>query len=122
MTNNDNIFYQIEEIDNKSEFNIEELIHEISNNEHEPDCEMIIPQMINYNINYTVKELLIICEYYGFAREVKSNRLNKDQIIQYIIAFENDITNADIVFQRKNFWFYMNELKNDKFMKKYVLW
>jgi len=33
--------------------------------------------MINYNENYTVKELLIICEYYGFAKDLKANKYNK---------------------------------------------
>jgi len=123
------ISYHVEEIENKEEnnFNIEELMAEIQNmteigNAELSDSDLMIPQMINYNENFTVKELLLICEYYGFAKDVKSNKFNKEQIIDFLVSFENDPNNSDIVFKRQNMWFYMNELKNDKFMKKFLLW
>jgi hypothetical protein len=78
--------------------------------------------MINYNENFTVKELLLICEYYGFSKDLKNNKFNKEQIIEYLVSFESDPTNTDIVFRRQNMWCYINELKNDKFMKKFVFW
>ena len=93
---------------------------EIDNTELNYD--LSIPQMINYHENYTLKELLIICEYYGFAKELKNNKYNKEQIVDYLVSFESDINNSDIVFKRQNMWFYINQLKNDKFMKKFVLW
>jgi hypothetical protein len=65
---------------------------------------------------------LLICEYYGFAKDIKNNKFNKQQIIDFLVSFESDQNNSDIVFKRQNLWFYINELKNDKFMKKYVLW
>jgi len=105
---------------NDSELNIEELLNEIENTEL--NDEMIIPQIINYNENFTVKELLLICEFYGFAKDLKSNKCNKEEIIQVLVDFEKNQNNSDIVFRRQNMWFYINELKNDKFMKKYVLW
>lgn len=117
------ISYYIEEVSNSEkelDFNIQDLMNQIE--ETEISSELAFPQMINYNENYTVKELMLICDYYGFAKEIKSNRFNKEQIINYLVTFENDITNADIVFLRKKFWFYINELKNDKFMKKFVIW
>jgi hypothetical protein len=123
------ISYHVEEIENKEEnnFNIEELMGEIGNmiefeNAQIYDNDLMLPQMINYNENFTVKELLLICEYYGFAKDVKSNKFNKEQIIDFLVSFENDPNNSDIVFKRQNMWFYMNELKNDKFMKKFLLW
>lgn len=124
-TNIDNdiaISYYVEEIENgdETDFNIEQLISEI--NDDELNDSLTIPQMINYNENYTVKELLLICEYYGFAKELKNNKYNKEQIIEFLVTFESDISNSDIVFKRQNMWFYINELKNDKFMKKFVLW
>jgi hypothetical protein len=79
-------------------------------------------QIVNYNENYTVKELLLMCEYYGFVKELKSNKCNKKQIIQFLVDFESDDENLDIVLKRKTLWFYINEIKNDKFMKKYILW
>ena len=123
------ISYHVEEIENKEEnnFNIEELMGEIGNmiefeNAQIYDNDLMLPQMINYNENFTVKELLLICEYYGFAKDVRINKFNKEQIIDFLVSFESDTNNSDIVFKRQNMWFYMNELKNDKFMKKFVLW
>jgi hypothetical protein len=117
------ISYYIEEVEkdeNEVEFNIEDLMNQIEQTDLE--SEMTVPHMINYNENFTVKELLLICEYYGFAKDVKANKFNKDQIIDYLVAFESDAANSDIVFRRQNMWFYINELKNDKFMKKFILW
>ncbi len=116
------ISYYVEEIENQEneEINIEELMAEIENTEFVDD--LAIPKMINYNENFTVKELLLICDYYGFGKELKSNKYNKEQIIEVLVSFESDSNNSDIVFKRQNMWFYMSELKNDKFMKKYVLW
>jgi hypothetical protein len=118
---NVSITYFMDELENNnSELDIEELLYEIENTEL--DDEMSIPQIINYNENFTVKELLLICEYYGFAKDVKSNKFNKEEIIHFLVEFEKNPNNSDIVFRRQNMWFYINELKNDKFMKKYVLW
>jgi hypothetical protein len=123
------ISYHVEEIEKKEEnnFNIEELIGEIENmaefeNSQIYNNDLILPEMINYNENFTVKELLLICEYYGFAKDIRINKFNKEQIIDFLVLFETDPNNCDIVFKRQNMWFYMNELKNDKFMKKFVLW
>jgi len=116
------ISFYIQEIkqENENNFDINELMAEIENTELNND--LSIPQMINYNENYTLKELLMICEYYGFAKDLKNNKCNKEQIIDFLVTFESDINNSDIVFKRQNMWFYINELKNDKFMKKFVLW
>jgi hypothetical protein len=123
------ISYYVEEIENKEEnnFNIEDLMIEFENmakieNTELSDIDLMLPQMINYNENFTVKELLLICEYYGFAKDVRLNKFNKEQIIDFLVSFETDPNNSDIVFKRQNMWFYINELKNDKFMKKFVLW
>jgi hypothetical protein len=115
------ISYYVEEIEKQEteKLNIEEFMAEIEN---ELDDELTIPKMINYNENFTVKELLLICDYYGFSKELKTNKCNKEQIIEILVSFESDLNNSNIVFKRQNMWFYMNELKNDKFMKKYVLW
>jgi hypothetical protein len=130
MSNNNNnyneqnvaISYYIEEIENqeKEEINIEEFMSEMENNEFNDD--LTVPKMINYHENFTVKELLLICDYYGFSKELKTNKCNKDQIIGILISFESDLNNSDIVFKRQNMWFFINELKNDKFMKKFLLW
>ena len=127
MSSNDQdivISFYVEELEKEehNDFNIEELMAEIENTELESNCDLTVPQMINYHENYTVKELLLICEYYGFAKDLKNNKFNKEQIIEYLVSFESDISNTDIVFKRQNLWFYIGELKSDKFMKKFVLW
>ena len=77
--------------------------------------------IVNYSLNYTIKELMLISSYYGIAQIIKTNKCNKEEIILALVTFENDIKNQEFVFKRKNMWFYINELKNDKFMKKYIL-
>ena len=104
------------------ELDLTELLNEIGKTDVTYDDELIIPQIVNYHENYTVKELLLICEYYGVAKELKSNKCNKNEIIQFLVIYESNSMNSDIVFKRQNMWFYINELKHDKFMKKYVLW
>jgi len=118
----DNIFFSVEECVESDELDLTELLNEIGKTDITYDDDLIIPQIVNYHENYTVKELLLICEYYGVAKELKSNKCNKNEIIQFLVIYESNSMNSDIVFKRQNMWFYINELKNDKFMKKYVLW
>jgi len=99
-------YYLNEANEENNEINIEEILYEIENTEL--DDELTVPQFINYNENFTVKELLLICEYYGFAKDVKSNKLNKEEIINFLVEFEKNTNNSYIVFRRKNMWFYIN--------------
>jgi hypothetical protein len=119
---NESISYYVEEIENalEEEINIENLMAEIYNSELNDS--LIVSKMINYQENFTVKELLIICDYYGLSKELKHIKCNKDQLIEILVSFESDTNNSDITFKRQNLWFYMNELKKDKFMKKFLLW
>lgn len=79
-------------------------------------------EVVNYNINYTVKQLLQICDYYNILKGVKMTKCNKEEIINTIVLFESNPFNYNIVYKRKQLWFYINELKSDKFMKKFILW
>jgi hypothetical protein len=76
--------------------------------------------LIHFYENFILKELLYICEYYGCLKEIKSRKLNKCEIIEYIVFYETNPNNRDIVNKRTRLWFYLNELKKDKFMKKFV--
>lgn len=120
----DNIFFSVieEENEENEELDLTEIINEINKTDPSYDNEdLLIPHIIHYKENFTVKDLLLICEYYGVAKELKSQKCNKDEIIQFLVFYESNPANSDIVFKRQNMWFYINELKNDKFMKKYVL-
>jgi hypothetical protein len=103
-----------------AEFDINNVLQEIENEELNEDLKL--PQLINYHENFTIKELMLICEYYGFAKELKTKKYNKEEIIHFLVEYELNPLNSEIVYRRQNMWFYVNELKNDKFMKKYVLW
>jgi hypothetical protein len=130
---NIDISYFIDEVENEKiiqseyELDILNLLHEEPINEEpineEPiNNDLILSKMLNYNDNFTIKELLLICDYYGMARELKNNKCNKEKIIHFLVDFESNDNNSDIVNKRLNMWFYIYQLKNDKFMKKYVFW
>ncbi len=74
------------------------------------------------SLNTNIKDLLTICEYYGIAKEVRANKYNKMEIINILMVYERELSNYQSVATRKQLWYYMNELKRDKFMKKFVIW
>ena len=125
----ENIHFFIEDI-NKDNINDElELELELELDDYDPSCSkknMLVSSLensyhfVNYS-NNTVKELLLICDYYGITKDFKLTKCTKTQIIHILTDFEILSSNEEIVFKRKNMWFYINELKNDKFMKKYIL-
>jgi hypothetical protein len=75
-----------------------------------------------YNQEYTVKDLLKICEYYGIEKNIKSSKCKKQDIISTIVYFESVPSNYGIVKTRNIMWAYMSELMNNTKMKKYVIW
>ena len=76
--------------------------------------------VLNYTLNFNVKQLLQICDYYGIAKTMRQQKCNKDEIIMMLVDFEASDGNCEIVTKRQLLWYYVNELKNDSFMKKYV--
>jgi hypothetical protein len=129
-SNNENIFFYLDEETNDNIINEEvdySYVDEIDNKiyYYQYDLEnndKVVALYSQYKLNYNVKELLLITEYYGIAKELKIKKCNKELIIQFIVDFESNPINDQIVVKRQKMWFYINELKNDKFMKKYVLW
>ncbi len=75
-----------------------------------------------YDEEYTVKDLMKICQYYGIAKNIKASKCKKSDIISTIIYFENSAENIEIVNNRHKMWAYMTELINDPKMKQYLLW
>ena len=71
----------------------------------------------DYMDNYIRKDLDRIEDYYDISKRKK----RKDELIQDIIIFEQDIYNEEIVEQRKLLWFYLQELMNDNYLKKYII-
>ena len=129
MNNDDgeNVFFSLDET--TVELNNEDIINNLSdefdytNQINNLTCEEIMESLsIEYKINYTVKDLLLICEYYGISKELKVQKFSKEMIIYFLVDFENDLLNNTIVMKRKKIWSYIDILKNDKFMKKYIIW
>ena len=123
---NENVFFSLDESDQSENSNeIPNFLDDFdfSNEINDLNNEGIIEVIsVDYKINYTVKELLLICEYYGLAKELKIQKCCKDIIILVLVDFESNPLNNTIVLRRQEMWRYINILKNDKFMKKYVLW
>lgn len=130
--NNDNGFsYEINEIaktDSSFDFDISDIKNEVFNVEATDDSNNrnistdwstdYLKLQLHYNDNFTVKDLHKICDYY----DINKRKLLKDQLVDEIALYELDTNNLLMVQTRKRMWFYMEELKNDKFFKKYVIW
>jgi hypothetical protein len=101
-----------------------------SNQEDVYDIDILITEHHNYEANFTMKQLQTIVDYYDLTKQtkiyehdcLKARNMKKEELILLIIDFENNIENIEIVTRRKKLWFYLDELKSDKFTKKYILW
>jgi hypothetical protein len=129
INNNDtNITFFFDEIneneinkDENNDFDIYLLLQNVDNTLiHNSD--IFISNIINYRVNFTVKELITICDFYGIAKEIKINKCKKEEIILFLVQFEEEESNIEIVNKRKLMWYYINELKKNTFMKKFILW
>jgi hypothetical protein len=151
-SNNNNIFFVIEENDTKNETKNEHMIHyflDESDSDSDSDLDKEIgfgfglenSQTINtlslsyfieknkcygndelYYEQYTVKELMKICQYYNIAKNIKSAKCKKQDIISTIVFFEGQTENKQLVNKRHSMWAYMAELSADIKMKPYILW
>ena len=115
----ENITFELYDSSSNDEFEqeLDDIIHNINDSTNS-----IVTEREHYNINFTIKQLLVICDYYGLSKTLKPNKNNKEYIVNALVLFEKDYANQDIVFRRRNMWYFMAELKNDKFMKKYIIW
>lgn len=105
-----------EEFNNTNIFDFQDIIYNTLASDYQ------LSKEIDYEMNYTVNQLLLICDYYDLSKEWKLKKSNKQTIIQVLVNFENNPDNIEIVSKRKLYWRFMDELKNDKFMKKFILW
>ncbi len=82
-----------------------------------PNMDDYMANEINYSTNYTRKELDRIADYY----EISKRKKRKDDIVQDIVIFEQDPENIELVFRRKKLWSYMAEIKDDKYLRKFLI-
>jgi hypothetical protein len=98
--------------------NLEETLEEtLETNSDFDEIDEYTTLEINYNTNYTRKELNHIANYYSITKRKKS----KQQLVVAIILFELNIENSSIVYTRKNLWEYMKEIKLDKYLSKFLI-
>ena len=56
------------------------------------------------------------------AKSKKKNvKKKKDELIKEIVEFEEDELNTNVVNRRKELWFYIDELKSDKYLQKHII-
>lgn len=124
MDSSNGFTYEINEISNKSvPTDLSELKNEVFDVSHQPDnftdwSTDYLKLQLHYTDNFTVKDLHKICDFY----ELDKRKKRKDEIVEDIVIYELDTNNSVSVHNRKRLWFYVEELKNDKFFKKYVIW
>jgi len=145
LNNNDNITFFLEEKDDdkNNEFEIEKMMdefnQEIVSNDFDSwivkDDTILDENELNYFINkntygndelfyeqeYTVKDLLKICSYYGLDKDIRISKCKKQDIISTLVYFERLTENYEIVQKRNRMWAYITELLNDSKMKKIVI-
>jgi len=140
MNQENNISFLLE--DNESETNdqdnnllIAEMLREFSLDEdaedlkEKEDSEYFIKKDIYfgneelyYDQEYTVKELMKICQYYDISKNIKASKCKKQDIISTIVYFESRDENYDLVQQRHKMWSHMSELMVDPKMRCYLIW
>ena len=123
---NENVNYIVDEmIDGETGLDLnsfltdfEKMDVDVSSSHLEPSGDYFLAQMSEYDLNYTLKQLGMIYEYYNIGKIAK---LKKADIIQAIVVFEHNAENYEVVMRRQQLWHYLEELKSDKFMKRFVL-
>lgn len=95
-------------------------ISELDTTEFEPtdnELDDYIALELNYTTNYLKKELEHIAKYY----DISTRRKRKEQIIEEIVIFEKDPENYEKVSRRQQLWGYMQEIKTDKYLSKFLI-
>ena len=117
------------ELKEKTDVTYEDLVDEVNSESEKKEVSYMenmwddnlanefMTQQFYYEDNYTVKELHHIANYYDISKRKKK----KAELIDDIIAFELDNENNEIVETRKRLWFYLNEIKNDNYLSKFII-
>lgn len=115
--------YIVDEISNKpEELNLNAFLTDfeqmdIATHDNQASSDYFLAQMSEYDMNYNLKQLCMIYEYYNLG---KVSKLKKADMIQAIVLFEHEVDNYEIVMRRQQLWHYLEELKADKFMKRFI--
>ena len=91
--------------------------NDFSLDSHSITTDDYIAAELDYSENYTKKQLDLISDYYNISKRKK----RKAELIEEIVIFEKELSNADIVQRRKTLWFYIEEINNDSFLSKFLI-
>ena len=89
-------------------------INDINNINANNDTNYI--NLYNLYINYNVKSLIQIMTYYNIYKK----RLLKEEMILFLINFELDFSNKEIVLKRLRLWENIAELSQDGYFKNFI--
>jgi len=128
----DNINYILKESSQEdNEFDISVYANEIDTNEidtneigtNDLEYNYSIEELYTLYMSYSVKSLTQVLEYYNINKYNINNKkkLVKDEIVQILILFEADKCNKYLVKNRRRLWHNINELQNDSFFKKFIM-
>ena len=129
MVESNNIFYEFNEIREAGEevtyeellANVNSTVEQLSSNDSDTDIGIMMSdymaQELNYNENFTLKQLYRIAEYYNISKRKKK----KTELIEEIVVFENLPENCEIVNRRATLWSYIEEIKQDKYLSKFLI-
>ena len=122
-----NIHYSLIEDKINRKISYEELKEEVNEREKEIDLKQtddvtdfysqICFEEQDYMENYTKKQLDLIADYYKISKRKKRKHI----LIEDIVAFENNMENEEIVSQRKLMWFYVEQIKCDNYLSKFLI-
>lgn len=113
-----NIEYYVSEKDNKTNNNnINNINIDICFNNFEFKDNEFLAQCMNYDLNYPLKYINNIMDYYN----IKKSKLNKKTMIEKIVYYENNPENFFNVYERKRLFDNYIELKNNKFFSKFII-
>jgi len=121
----ENLYYTITDytIIDQDTFDITDIVSDAKNKiieDQELEDHELEEKITNYSY-LTLKQLNLICDYYGITSYIRITKCNKEDIINTLVLYENTYENYEIVVKRKRMWKYLAELKKDKFMKKFII-
>ena len=85
------------------------------------NADIILALKTDYDINYNLKYLNNILEFYNIKKTTIKKNMNKKEIIQKIVEYETDNNNIQIVKERIKLFSNFIELKNHRFFNKFII-
>jgi hypothetical protein len=84
------------------------------------DIQEKVAKKLNYQLNFSLKDILRICDYYEIAKKQRKGK--KEFLVEQLVEFEENPLHWEKVQKRQHLWYCIEELKKDSFMKKCILW